>query len=104
MTKGTAALTLAAVIRDRESCTQSAKRTILPSASQTVEEGTNLPFVIPSAAEGSAVLLNGKTLANCKQRLLLAPAESDAQRTPQLHYASVRMTISFKLEDFAGIN
>jgi len=30
MTKGTAALTLAAVIRDGDICPQSAKRTILP--------------------------------------------------------------------------
>jgi hypothetical protein len=67
MTKGRAALTLAAVIRDGGGCTQSAKRGILPSTAKTVEEGTNLPFVIPSAAEGSAVLLNGKTLSNCKQ-------------------------------------
>jgi len=47
MTKGRVALTSAAVIRDGESCTQSAKRTILPSTSQTVEEGTNLPLCHP---------------------------------------------------------
>jgi len=50
MTKGTATLASAAVIRDGESCTQSAKRTILPSTSRTVEEGTNLPFVVPTGA------------------------------------------------------